>query len=262
MITVFAIILGMLHHIISTPSQDIHCSWYGNEFAGRPTASGQPFDPTEYTVAHRTLPLGSVLLLHTEHSTALVQVTDRGPYATDSLGRAIFPLQPHPTRDMDVSMQVAKDMRFLPQGTGTVQYRLIGRAPIGYISPPLQEGASVGKRNTEATSAEKGTDNPEGLVTEMNTVHCMSGVMLNGCGEWVVSGQRDLLGTVETHHAFFPAITRLTSFGGSSNTDVMRGALRLFVSLDANTSTITHSVYSPSYIAKLYFSQSPTLYII
>jgi len=243
--------LGILYSLLTAPHQEIRCSWYGEEFAGRPTASGHLFDPAEYTVAHRTLPLGSILLLQTEHDTLLVQVTDRGPYATDSLGRAVFPLQPHPTRDMDVSMQVAKDMRFLSQGIGTVQYRLIGRAPIGYMSSPLQRGVEQGKRGTEVTSAEKGTDSPEGLVTEMNSGH-ESGVMLNGCGEWVVSGQRNLLRTVETHHAFFPSANSLTPSGVSSCSDVMRGALRLVVSSDANTSTTTHTVYSTSTIAKLF----------
>src|SRR5262245_8227992 len=33
-------------------------SWYGEEFARRPTASGQIFDPRKLTGAHRTLPLG------------------------------------------------------------------------------------------------------------------------------------------------------------------------------------------------------------
>lgn len=252
MLTATAIAAGVLYSLLTTPHQEIRCSWYGEAFAGRPTASGHPFDPKAYTVAHRTLPLGSVLLLLTEYDTLLVQVTDRGPYATDSLGRAVFPLQPHPTRDMDVSMQVAKDMRFITQGVGTVQYRLIGRAPIGYMSSPLREGEEHGKRSAGATSAEKGTDSPEGLVTEMNSER-ESRVMLNGCGEWVVSGQRNRLGTGEAHHAFCPTTENLTPSGVRGCSDVMRGAFRLFVSSDANTSTtLTDVVYSTSTIAKLF----------
>src|SRR5215217_2894775 len=34
-------------------------SWYGSEFQGSPTASGEPFDMNALTAAHRTLPLGS-----------------------------------------------------------------------------------------------------------------------------------------------------------------------------------------------------------
>src|SRR5207245_10870612 len=36
-----------------------HASWYGEEFAKRPTASGERYDPSKLTGAHRTLPLGS-----------------------------------------------------------------------------------------------------------------------------------------------------------------------------------------------------------
>ncbi len=32
---------------------------YGKAFAGRKTASGEPFDPTALTMAHRTLPFGA-----------------------------------------------------------------------------------------------------------------------------------------------------------------------------------------------------------
>ena len=36
-------------------------SYYGNSFAGRPTASGEPYRPSALTAAHRTLPLGAVV---------------------------------------------------------------------------------------------------------------------------------------------------------------------------------------------------------
>ena len=34
-------------------------SWYGREFAGRPTSSGEIFDPEQLTAAHRSLPLST-----------------------------------------------------------------------------------------------------------------------------------------------------------------------------------------------------------
>src|SRR5438093_3504221 len=36
-------------------------SWYGDEFAGRRTASGETFNPNEITAAHRTLPMPSIV---------------------------------------------------------------------------------------------------------------------------------------------------------------------------------------------------------
>jgi rare lipoprotein A len=56
-------------------------SWYGAEFAGRPTANGESFNPAGFTAAHKTLPLPSyveVTALDTGR-TILVRVNDRGP---------------------------------------------------------------------------------------------------------------------------------------------------------------------------------------
>jgi rare lipoprotein A (peptidoglycan hydrolase) len=55
-------------------------SWYGDDFAGGPTASGVPFDPSLFTAAHRTLPLGVFLRVHYNGRCAIVLVNDRGPY--------------------------------------------------------------------------------------------------------------------------------------------------------------------------------------
>jgi rare lipoprotein A len=59
-------------------------SLYGNEFAGRKTASGEPFDPTALTMAHRTLPFGTrvrVTNLENQRSVVVV-VNDRGPFVS------------------------------------------------------------------------------------------------------------------------------------------------------------------------------------
>src|SRR5712692_828587 len=45
-----------------TPAvHEVKASWYGGEVAGRPTASGESFDPHQLTAASKTLPLGSVV---------------------------------------------------------------------------------------------------------------------------------------------------------------------------------------------------------
>jgi rare lipoprotein A len=55
-------------------------SWYGNEFKGKPTASGAIFDPARYTVAHRTLPFGLFLLIRMDGRCVVSFLNDRGPY--------------------------------------------------------------------------------------------------------------------------------------------------------------------------------------
>ena len=57
-------------------------SWYGKQFHGRTTASGEDFDMFELTAAHRQLPLGTyvkVTNLRNDKS-IIVRVNDRGPY--------------------------------------------------------------------------------------------------------------------------------------------------------------------------------------
>jgi peptidoglycan hydrolase CwlO-like protein len=55
-------------------------SFYGEEFAGNPTAIGHPFNPALFTAAHRTMPLPSFLHVKYGGRCATVVVNDRGPY--------------------------------------------------------------------------------------------------------------------------------------------------------------------------------------
>lgn len=58
-----------------------YASWYGSEFAGRPTANGEAFVPSAISAAHKTLPLPSYVEVTALDSgrTILVRVNDRGP---------------------------------------------------------------------------------------------------------------------------------------------------------------------------------------
>lgn len=67
----------------AAPAQTGLASWYGDEWQGRPTASGKPFDNRKLTAAHRTLPLNTrVRVTNLESGRSVeVTITDRGPYA-------------------------------------------------------------------------------------------------------------------------------------------------------------------------------------
>jgi peptidoglycan lytic transglycosylase len=57
-------------------------SWYGPGFHGRKTASGETFNQNALTAAHRSLPLGTTVIvtnLETGKSVR-VKINDRGPY--------------------------------------------------------------------------------------------------------------------------------------------------------------------------------------
>jgi rare lipoprotein A len=62
-------------------------SWYGEAHHGKTTASGEPFDMHALTAAHRTLPLGTrVLVTNLGNGRAVeVRINDRGPTPADRI---------------------------------------------------------------------------------------------------------------------------------------------------------------------------------
>jgi len=63
-------------------------SYYGIEFAGRKTSNGELFDPSILTMAHKTLPFGTMVrVTNLQNSkSVVVRVNDRGPYIRDRVG--------------------------------------------------------------------------------------------------------------------------------------------------------------------------------
>lgn len=90
-------------------------SWYGEQFHGRPTASGEEFDMYGYTAAHRTLPLHTwVEVTNLANQRALIiRVNDRGPFAhTD-------------TRILDLSYGAARELDVIGAGVARVRVRAL-----------------------------------------------------------------------------------------------------------------------------------------
>lgn len=92
-------------------------SWYGAQFNGRPTATGERFDMNALTAAHKTLPLpGLVEVTNTANGrTIVVRVNDRGPFVDN--------------RIIDLSRGSAEALGLLERGVGEVRVRYLGRAP-------------------------------------------------------------------------------------------------------------------------------------
>ncbi|MFW6062029.1 MAG: septal ring lytic transglycosylase RlpA family protein [Planctomycetota bacterium] len=98
------------------PDQVGVASWYGERFAGRPTASGEPFDPSALTAAHRSLPFGTrVRVTHLANDrSVIVRINDRGPHVE---GRII-----------DLSRAAAEKLGMVEQGTARVSLDVLDRA--------------------------------------------------------------------------------------------------------------------------------------
>jgi len=94
-------------------------SWYGMEFQGRSTSSGEPFDVYAMTAAHRTLPLPTYLeVTNLENGrTVVVRVNDRGPFHDDRL--------------VDLSYVAAWKLGIVQSGTARVRIRALEPASGG-----------------------------------------------------------------------------------------------------------------------------------
>jgi rare lipoprotein A len=100
-------------------------SWYGEEFAGRPTSSGETFDPDLLTAAHRTLPLPSWVEVENLDNgrRVVVRVNDRGPFADPD------------RRILDLSEAAARRIGMVGAGIARVRIRVLA-------SPERSEGGS------------------------------------------------------------------------------------------------------------------------
>lgn len=70
-------VLSVLAVQVTAGAEPVLASYYGEGFAGKPTASGEPYDPKGYTAAHPHLPFGTRLLVSYNGRDVIVMVNDR-----------------------------------------------------------------------------------------------------------------------------------------------------------------------------------------
>jgi rare lipoprotein A len=95
-------------------------SYYSDVFNGRKMANGARYDPEQFTCAHPTAPLGSIMKVarKDDHDkTVMVIVTDRGPFIK---GRII-----------DLSKSAARELGILDHGIMDVVVALV-KVPVEY----------------------------------------------------------------------------------------------------------------------------------
>jgi rare lipoprotein A len=97
-------------------------SWYGEDFEGKPTASGEDYDMYDMTAAHPTLPLGSYVRVTNLHNgrAVVVKVNDRGPIV--------------PGRIIDLSYGAAEALQF--------QHKGLQRVRLDLVKPHAEHGPS------------------------------------------------------------------------------------------------------------------------
>lgn len=109
-------VLGRVYHVLQDAEgyeDEGLASWYGEEFHGRRTSSGEPYDMYAMSAAHRTLPLPSYVEVTNlgNGQKVVVRVNDRGPFHGDRL--------------IDVSYAAAHRLGMLGRGTARVRIRVL-----------------------------------------------------------------------------------------------------------------------------------------
>jgi len=89
-------------------------TWYGKSFAGKRTASGERFDPSAMTAAHRKLAFGTWVEVRRVDtgSSVRVRITDRGPWG-----------DPH--KIIDLSRAAAERLGVVRDGVANVELRVV-----------------------------------------------------------------------------------------------------------------------------------------
>ena len=88
-------------------------SWYGPNFDGKLTASGEIFNMYELTAAHRTLPFNTILRVTRldNGKSVVVRINDRGPFKKD--------------RIIDLSYAAALEIDLISSGTALVKVEVL-----------------------------------------------------------------------------------------------------------------------------------------
>lgn len=125
-------------HVVATAYKAKHqsdnhrstASWYGPEFHGKKTASGQAYDMYAMTAAHKSLPLLSYAKVTNlkNHRSVVVRINDRGSF--------------HGKRDMDLSYAAARQLGI--KGLGSVEITPLSR---NEALSPVNNGGKASKRS-------------------------------------------------------------------------------------------------------------------
>ncbi|MGE5114790.1 MAG: septal ring lytic transglycosylase RlpA family protein [Acidobacteriaceae bacterium] len=108
------------------PYQVGEASWYGRQFHGKETASGESYDMFRFTAAHPSLPLGTWVRVTNlrNHKAVIVRVNDRGPVV--------------PGRIMDLSYGAAQVLGFRGKGVAKVRLDIVQLPEVAQNSARLE----------------------------------------------------------------------------------------------------------------------------
>jgi rare lipoprotein A len=133
-------------------------SWYGADFHGKQTSSGEVYDMYQLTCAHNTLPLGTmVMVTNLENGRSVeLKVNDRGPFVKE--------------RIIDVSSAAAQMLGMWEKGTASVKVEVISLAPELVQRFTLQVGSFVDETNAQRLAEQLRKNFENVYVTTVETL--------------------------------------------------------------------------------------------
>lgn len=137
-------------------AEEALASWYGPGFSGLPTASGEPYDPYGLTAAHKTMPLGTELLVSYGGSSVEVTVNDRGPYVGE--------------RELDLSQGAAQTLGLTEVGVDYVDYTWTDPYAAAPQDVLTSQYASTGQESYRSVSATQYSVENESAFSDPYTV--------------------------------------------------------------------------------------------
>jgi len=113
------------------PSGAVRATYQGAAYAGRRTASGEPYDPDALTAASRTLPIGSSVMVTNPATgrSVKVRINDRGGPGVHGRG-------------LDLSKRAAEEIGMTKKGLARVKVKRVDSKPAKSESPNSLEGSS------------------------------------------------------------------------------------------------------------------------
>jgi rare lipoprotein A len=113
------------------PSRAVRASYQGNTYAGRRTASGEPYDPGALTAASRSLPIGSSVMVSNPATgrSVKVRINDRGGPGVHGQG-------------LDLSKRAAEEIGMTRKGVARVSVKRIDSNPAKSKSANSAGGSS------------------------------------------------------------------------------------------------------------------------
>jgi rare lipoprotein A len=116
------------------PSGAVRASFQDDKMAGHLTASGEPYDPDDFTAASKTLPIGSTVLVTNPKTgkSVRVRINDRGPHVRG--------------RSLDLSRRAAEELGITGNGVARLKVQRVDSRPArskSTVAPEESVSASV-----------------------------------------------------------------------------------------------------------------------